>query len=154
MSVVDRDGVSLRSKRVRAARTLRRRAVRYRSRRVKLPANASPRQCTVHTSARRKRIEMTESVSHLETDHVGAIATLSNELQVPVHEIGEIDRKQFDRGQVLQAVGSCCGANVVPPGIAPEAIAPGGGAANPHCHRTSSLLSVYGTRVSTAPLIV
>jgi hypothetical protein len=40
---------------------------------------------------------MTESVSHLETDHVGAIATLSNELQVPVHEIGEIDRKQFDR---------------------------------------------------------
>jgi len=41
--------------------------------------------------------------------------------------------------QVLQAVGSCCEANVVPPGVAPDAIVPAGGAANPHCHRTSSL---------------
>ena len=40
---------------------------------------------------------MTESTSHLETDHLGAIATLSNELKVPAQEVGAIYKNQFDR---------------------------------------------------------
>ena len=40
---------------------------------------------------------MTESVSRLENDHVRAIATLSDKLHVPVHEVGEIYKKEFDR---------------------------------------------------------
>ena len=40
---------------------------------------------------------MTETGSHLEKDHVRAIAALSHKLQVPAHEVGAIYRKEFDR---------------------------------------------------------
>ena len=40
---------------------------------------------------------MPESVSRLENDHVRAISTLSDKLQVPEHEGAEIYRKEFDR---------------------------------------------------------
>jgi hypothetical protein len=40
---------------------------------------------------------MTESVSPLQNDHARAIATLSDKLHVPLHEVGEIYQKEFDR---------------------------------------------------------
>jgi len=40
---------------------------------------------------------MAESASHLQTDHLGAIATLADELKVPVQEVGAIFKSQFDR---------------------------------------------------------
>ena len=40
---------------------------------------------------------MAESPSHIPTDHLGAIATLADELKVPVQEVGAIFESQFDR---------------------------------------------------------
>jgi hypothetical protein len=40
---------------------------------------------------------MTESVSSLEKDHTRAITTLADKLKVPVHEVGEIYKEEFDR---------------------------------------------------------
>jgi hypothetical protein len=50
-----------------------------------------------HRSAHLSGIQMTESVSRLQNDHVRAIATLSDKLHVPMHEVGEIYKKEFDR---------------------------------------------------------
>ena len=40
---------------------------------------------------------MTESAPHLKADDFSAIATLSNELKIPVSEVGVIYKNQFDR---------------------------------------------------------
>jgi len=40
---------------------------------------------------------MTETASPIEEDHVKNIATLSKQLEVPMHEVDVIYRKEFDQ---------------------------------------------------------
>jgi hypothetical protein len=47
--------------------------------------------------ARVSWIDMIETVPRLEDDHVKNIATLSKQLEVPVHEVDVIYRKEFDQ---------------------------------------------------------
>jgi hypothetical protein len=54
-------------------------------------------QMVAHRNAHLSGIQMTESVSPLQNDHARAIATLSDKLHVPLHEVGEIYQKEFDR---------------------------------------------------------
>ena len=40
---------------------------------------------------------MTESFSRLESDHVRVIASLSDKLKIPEHEVDAIYKREFDR---------------------------------------------------------
>jgi uncharacterized protein (DUF2126 family) len=53
-------------------------------------------QLVAHSSAACE-IAMTESFSRLESDHVRVIASLSDKLKIPVHEVDEIYKREFDR---------------------------------------------------------
>jgi len=54
-------------------------------------------QMAAHRAAHLTGIQMTESASRLEHEQARAIATLSDKLHVPVHEVGEIYKKEFAR---------------------------------------------------------
>ena len=53
--------------------------------------------CKWLRSAGASEIDMTESVSSLEKDHTRAVRALADKLKIPVDEVGEIYRGEFDR---------------------------------------------------------